>query len=31
VLHLKESEYRWNHKRQNLYQILLKNFRENPL
>ncbi len=31
VLHLKESEYRWNHKTQNLYQILMKNFRENPL
>ncbi len=31
VLHLKESEYRWNHKKQNLYQILLENFRENPL
>lgn len=31
VLHLKESEYRWNHKEQNLYQILLENFRENPL
>jgi len=31
VLHLKESEYRWNHKKQNLYQILLKNFREKPL
>lgn len=31
VLHLKESEYRWNVKRQNLYEILLKNFRENPL
>lgn len=31
VLHLKESEFRWNVKKQNLYQILLKNSRENPL
>lgn len=31
VLHLKESEYRWNHKRQSLYHILLENFRGNPL
>ena len=31
VLHLKESELRWNYKKQNLYQILLKNFRQNPL
>ena len=31
VLHLKESEFRWNYRGQNLYQILLKNFREKPL
>ena len=31
VLHLKESEYRWNHKNQNLYKLLLQNFREIPL
>jgi transposase len=29
-LHLKESEFRWNH-RNNMYQKLLKNCRENPL
>lgn len=31
VLHLKESEFRWNHRGQNLYQFLLENFRRNPL
>lgn len=31
VLSLKESEFRWNHKDQNLYQVLLKNFRQFPL
>lgn len=31
LLHLKESEYRWNHKKENLYQLLLEEFRENPL
>lgn len=31
VLHLKESEFRWNHGGQNLYQLLLENFRRNPL
>lgn len=31
MLHLKESEFRWNHKNQNLYKLLLQNFRENPL
>ncbi len=31
LLHLKESEWRWNHRNDNLYQILLKNLRENPL
>lgn len=29
-LHLKESEFRWNNKK-NLYQLLLENFRRNPL
>jgi transposase-like protein len=31
VLYLKESEFRWNHKQQNLYRILLKDFHQNPL
>lgn len=31
VLYLKESEFRWNHKNQNIYQVLLKNFRQFPL
>jgi len=32
LLHLKESEYRWNHrKNKNIYQSLLTNFRKNPL
>ncbi len=31
LLHLKECEWRWNHRRQNLYHILLSNFRKNPL
>lgn len=30
LLHLKESEYRWN-TRENMYIELLKNFRQNPL
>lgn len=30
LLHLKESEYRWNH-RGTMYTTLLKNFREDPL
>lgn len=30
-LHLKESEWRWNHKDDNIYLVLLKNFRESPL
>ena len=30
LLHLKESEFRWNHRNEKMYQILLKNFRENP-
>jgi len=31
LLHLKECEWRWNHRRQNTYRLLLSNFRENPL
>ena len=31
VLHLKESEWRWNHRHDNLYLILLKNLRSEPL
>lgn len=31
VLYLKESEFRWNYKDQDIYQILLKNFRRFPL
>lgn len=30
-LHLKESEWRWNHRHDNLYLILLKNLRSRPL
>ena len=30
-LHLKESEWRWNHRHDNLYLILLKNLRSEPL
>ena len=30
-LHLKESEFRFNHRRQDLYQVMLKLCRENPL
>jgi transposase len=30
-LHLKESEWRWNHRNNNLYLVLLKNLRSNPL
>lgn len=30
-LHLKECEFRFNHRNENLYKILLKMFRENPL
>jgi transposase len=29
--HLKESEWRWNHRRDNLYQLLLKESRSHPL
>ena len=31
VLHLKESEFRWNHRRQNIYLVLLKHLRNYPL
>ncbi len=31
LLHLKESEWRWNHRNEDLYQILLNKLRENPL
>jgi len=30
-LHLKETEWRFNHRQENLYRILLKEFRTNPL
>ena len=30
-LHLKECEFRFNHRTQNLYKILLKIFRKDPL
>jgi hypothetical protein len=29
--HLKESEWRWNHRRDNRYTLLLKNTRSHPL
>ena len=31
LLHLKESEWRWNHRDVNLYRLLLKQLRLNPL
>jgi transposase len=31
LLHLKECEFRWNHRRDNLYLFLLSNLRQNPL
>lgn len=31
LLHLKESEWRFNHRMDNLYKILLTNFRSHPL
>ena len=31
LLHLKESEWRWNHRKDNLFSILLKNLRLKPL
>ena len=30
-LHLKECEFRFNNRKHNLYKILLKIFRKNPL
>ena len=30
-LHLKECEFRFNHRQENLYMLLLKMFRNNPL
>ena len=29
--HLKETEWRWNHRRENLYSLLLKQIRRSPL
>ncbi|MBM5782032.1 MAG: IS1595 family transposase, partial [Pelagibacterales bacterium] len=31
VLHLKESEFRFNNRKQDLYKILLEIIRKNPL
>jgi len=31
LVHLKESEWRWNHRNDDLYKILLKKLRQNPL
>jgi len=31
IFYLKETEFRFNHRGQDIYKILLKNFRENPL
>lgn len=31
VLHLKESEWRWNHRDDKMYELLMKDLRENPL
>jgi transposase len=31
VLHLKESEWRWNHRDDKMYKLLMKDLRENPL
>ncbi|MCB9801119.1 MAG: IS1595 family transposase [Pseudomonadales bacterium] len=31
LIHLKECEWRWNHRNEDIYQILLKKLRENPL
>ena len=31
LLHLKESEFRWNHRGAKMYQILTKDLRQNPL
>jgi transposase len=31
LLHLKESEFRFNHRRDDLYQVLLRTLRNHPL
>ena len=31
MIHLKESEWRWNHRNENIYKTLLKILTENPL
>jgi len=31
LTHLKESEYRWNHKEENLYKLLLRKLRKRAL
>jgi len=31
LIHLKESEYRWNHKREDTYKLLLKELWSRPL
>jgi len=31
LLHLKESEWRWNHRNEDIYKLLLKKLRNNPL
>jgi len=31
LIHLKESEYRWNHRKEDLYKLFLKELRKRPL
>jgi transposase-like protein len=31
LLHLKESEFRWNHRKENIYKLLLTELRKRPL
>jgi len=31
LIHLKECEWRWNHRNQSIYKLLLSNFRKHPL
>ncbi|MBO4542030.1 MAG: IS1595 family transposase, partial [Bacteroidales bacterium] len=31
ILHIKECEFRYNHRHENLFNFLLKNFRKKPL
>ena len=31
LLHLKESEFRWNHRKENIYKLLLTELRKKPL